>query len=55
MSKRSPKSKSDEALLIVPVPALVAVLMNKEQEKGAPLTEDEVVSIRDNASSIAIA
>lgn len=54
MSKRSPKSKSDEALLLVPVPALVAVLMNKEQEKGAPLTEDEVVSIRDNASSIAM-
>lgn len=46
--------KSEELLLIVPVPALVAVLMHHENEKGAPLTEDEVLSIRDGAESIAI-
>ena len=44
----------DEELHIVPVPALVAVLLNKEKEKGAPLTEDEVMSIRDGAACIAM-
>ena len=27
-----------EGLQIVPVPALVAILLNREEEKGAPLT-----------------
>ena len=44
----------DEELHVVPVPALVAVLLNKEREKGAPLTEGEVASIRDGASCIAM-
>ncbi|KAB0290898.1 hypothetical protein F2P58_03340 [Vibrio fortis] len=32
-----------------PIPALVAILLNKEKEKGSPLTENEVLDIRDNA------
>ena len=43
-----------EELLIVPVPALMAVLLALETEKGAPLTEDEVIRARDNAEAIAM-
>ncbi len=41
-------------LLIVPVPSLVATLIAQEGEKGAPLTEKEVLSTRDNCPSIAM-
>ncbi|ADU69472.1 conserved hypothetical protein [Pantoea sp. At-9b] len=37
---------------IVFVPPLIALLLSKETEKGSPLTEDEVNSIRDNATAI---
>jgi len=49
------KNKQDEPkeqLLPTPVPALVALLLSKEREKGAPLTENEVLEIRDNAACI---
>jgi hypothetical protein len=53
MIKGKPKNKdSDEELIPVPVPALVAVLLNKENGKGSPLTEQEVLEIRDNAACI---
>jgi hypothetical protein len=39
---------------IVHVPALVAVLLNKKREKGTPLTEQEVVEIRDTSEAIAM-
>jgi hypothetical protein len=42
----------EEDLIIAPVPALVAVLLNLEDKKGAPLTEAEVLEIRDNAACI---
>lgn len=32
-----------------PIPALIVILLNKERDKGAPLTEAEVIEIRDNA------
>lgn len=35
---------------IVFIPPLIALLLNKEREKGSPLTEDEVNNIRDNAA-----
>ncbi|OBV11021.1 hypothetical protein [Erythrobacter dokdonensis] len=38
---------------LVFVPALVAVLLNKEREKGSPLTEAEVIEIRDTSEVIA--
>lgn len=51
--KRKTKVKeSEEELFPVPVPALVAVLLSKENEKGEPLTEQEVLTIRDNAACI---
>lgn len=44
----------DDELIITPVPALVAVLLAKEKEKGAPLTEAEVEEITDKAECIAM-
>jgi SH3-like domain-containing protein len=53
MFKGKPKKKdAKEELIPVPVPALVAVLLNKENEKGSPLTEQEVLEIRDKAACI---
>ena len=46
------ESEAEEELIPVPVPALIAVLINKEKEKAAPLTEQEVITIRDNAACI---
>jgi len=51
-NRSSKKNKPEEELIPIPVPALVAVLINKENEKGAPLTEQEVIAIRDNAACI---
>lgn len=36
------------------VPALVAVLLNREKAKGEPLTEQEVLYIRDNAVAVMV-
>ena len=41
-------------MAMVFIPALVAVLESKEQETGRELTRDEVESIRDNATAIAL-
>ena len=43
-----------EQLLIVPVPSLVSTLLRAEQDKGSPLTQSEVLSIRENCPSIAM-
>ncbi|WP_303908721.1 hypothetical protein [Thiohalomonas denitrificans] len=40
---------TDDELFPIPIPALVAVLLHKEREKGAPLSKSEVLEIRDNA------
>ena len=38
---------SEEPLVPVFMPALVAVLLNRDKAKGSPLTEAEVLEIRD--------
>ena len=43
---------AEEALVAVFVPALVTLLHQAESEKGEPLTEDEVIDIRDKAVCI---
>jgi hypothetical protein len=47
------KMKSDdhkeEDFVPTPIPALIVILLKKEREKWAPLTESEVIEIRDNA------
>ena len=38
---------TEDPLVIVPMPPLVTVLLYHEKQKGEPLTEKEVLSIRD--------
>jgi hypothetical protein len=45
---------AEPRLIIVHVPALVVVLLHEEQKKGSPLTEPEVLRIRDNGACIAM-
>ncbi len=49
-----PKDDPADPLCLVIIPALVAILLNAEQEKGSPLTEAEAIAIRDNAECIAM-
>lgn len=42
-------SEESEDLLIVPIPALCAILVNLEEKKGSALTESEVLAARDKA------
>lgn len=44
----------DEELVLAFIPALVAVLLAAEREAGRPLTEAEVLDIRDGATCIAV-
>jgi hypothetical protein len=44
----------EERLVLVFVPALAALLVRAEDLKGSPLTEAEVVRIRDAASCVAM-
>ncbi|HSH98901.1 MAG: hypothetical protein ACAH07_06130 [Methylophilaceae bacterium] len=48
-----PSDEPDD-LILTPVPALVAVLLNLENQKGASLTEAEVIEARDKAACIAM-
>jgi hypothetical protein len=40
---------AEDPVVIVPIPALVAILLNVETTNGKPLTEAEVLAIRDSA------
>jgi len=46
--------QEDEPLCYVFVPALLATLIHGEREKGSPLTEEEVIVIRDKAPCIVL-
>ncbi|MDX1488644.1 MAG: hypothetical protein R3268_10625, partial [Acidiferrobacterales bacterium] len=46
--------ESSDDLVIIPIPALCVVLLNLEKKKGQPLTEAEVVKIRDGAACMAV-
>ena len=43
-----------EKLVIYPMPSLVATLLNREQAKGSPLTEAEVIEINIVARRVAV-
>ena len=43
---------ADPQLIPVFIPALAVLLAQFEREKGAPLTEEEVIGIRDNGACI---
>ena len=40
---------------LVFIPSLVAILIDAEKTKGSPLTENEVISIRDSSTTMEIA
>jgi len=46
--------EGDDPLVAMPIPPLVTLLHARERETGAPLTEAEVLSIRDNAVSMMV-
>jgi hypothetical protein len=50
----SEESAPKDRLVIQCNPALVAVLLRKEKDKGSPLTQQEVLEIRDKASAVAV-
>ena len=43
-----------EPLLIYPMPSLISILLSREQEKGSPLTETEVIEIRNGCKAAAV-
>jgi hypothetical protein len=45
---------SDEETVLIAIPPLVTILLNREQAKGSPLTEEEVLSLRDDAQCVAV-
>jgi hypothetical protein len=51
---RQKNMSADENLILYFIPSLVATLWNHEKRKGGPLTEDEVIAIRDKAPVIAL-
>jgi hypothetical protein len=49
-----PRRLSNEKLIFVPMPTLVSLLLRAERDKGTPLTEPEVVAIRDGCTCVAL-
>lgn len=45
---------TDERLVMIAIPALVTVLLDRERAKGSPLTQEEVLSLRDDAECVAV-
>lgn len=39
-------------MTILFIPSLISLLVSKAEDKGSPLTEQEVLDIRDNATAI---
>jgi len=48
------QTTESEEIFLVHVPSLVSVLLNKEDEKGSPLTESEVLEITNGSACIAM-
>jgi hypothetical protein len=53
-AQRAKMAPVGENLVLVFIPALAPLLLRAEQEKGSPLTEQEVLAIRDAASCVAV-
>lgn len=41
-------------MLIYPIPSLISILVNREEEKGSALTEAEVIEIRNGCKAVAM-
>ncbi len=50
--KKKVLEKESDEIFPIPDPSLISVLLKKEQEKGAPLTKDEVLKIRDECECV---
>jgi hypothetical protein len=44
----------EDQLILTFIPSLVSLLLGREEGKGAPLTEEEVLEIRDKATVVAL-
>jgi hypothetical protein len=49
-----PANDPEDPLCLVFIPALVTILLNVERKTGRPLTEAEVIAIRDKAVCMAM-
>jgi hypothetical protein len=49
-----PRTLTNKPLIIFPMPSLVSLLLRAESDKGQPLTEKEVLAIRDGCACIAL-
>lgn len=47
-------SAPEQPLIIYPIPSLVSTLLSSEQAKGSPLTEEEVIEIRNGCKAVAL-
>lgn len=45
---------TDERLVMIAIPALVSILLDREEAKGSPLTQAEVLALRDEAECVAV-
>jgi hypothetical protein len=45
---------SEQRLVLFPIPSLVSLLLRAERDKGSPLTEAEVLAIRDGCTCVAL-
>ena len=45
---------SEDKLILTFIPSLVSLLLAREESKGAPLTEQEVLESRDKAAVVAL-
>lgn len=52
--RQAPPPPPEDPLCLVFIPALVTILLDVEKKLGRPLTEPEVIAIRDKASCIAM-
>ena len=52
-SAASPGSQNDPVVAIF-IPSLIALLVNLEKRKGSPLTESEVLDIRDRGACMTV-
>ncbi|MFC9434540.1 hypothetical protein [Nocardia sp. NPDC057030] len=46
------QATDDDRVVPTPIPALIAVLIRMEEDKGAALTEAELLDARDNAAAM---
>jgi hypothetical protein len=54
MNKNDAQPAPEEELFLVPIPSLISLLVRHHSDKGAPLTEEEVLAIRDKCTCVAM-